>query len=91
MTRGHPMLLCHRCDGVLLNMAWLNVLRVGRDQWHVLALLILQTDLPASKQLWPWLNMLKPWILKWPLELSVHHVFKTVVRDDMVVCTLVLD
>lgn len=83
--------LCHGCDSMVLHMARLDVLRVARNERHVLALFVLQADLPASKQLRSWLDVLKPWILEWSLEFAAHDIFQTIIGDDMVVCALIFD
>jgi hypothetical protein len=76
---------------MLLHVARLDVLGVACNDRHVLALFVLQTDLPASEKLWSRLNMLKPWILERSLQLATHNIFKAVVRDDMVMSALVFD
>ena len=82
--------MCHGRDGMVLHVAGLDVLRVARNERHILALLILQADLPASEEFGSRLYMLKPGILEWSLELAAHDIFQTVVGDDMVMGTLVL-
>ena len=76
---------------MVLHVARLDVLGVARDERHVFALFVFQADLPASKQLRSWLYMLKPGILERTLQLATYDVLQAVVRDDMVVCALVLD
>lgn len=82
--------LCHRGDGMVLYMAGLNMLRVTRNERHVLAFFILQADLPPGEELGPRLNVFQSGILEWSLELAAHNVFQAVVRDYVVMGTLVL-
>lgn len=56
-----------------------------------LALLVFQTDFPASEQLRSRLDVTELRILARALQLPVHNIFERVVRDDVVVGTLVLD
>lgn len=94
MALNHPMRanrLCYGSDSMVLYVARLNVLRVACNDRHVFALFVLQADLPAIKQLRSWLYMLKPGILERPLELATYDILQTVIRDDMMVCALVLD
>lgn len=59
--------------------------------WLVLALLILETDLPTGEKLWPGLDVAESWIFTRALELATNNVFEGVVRDDVMVGSLVLD
>jgi hypothetical protein len=76
---------------MMLHVAMLDVSQIACNGRQVLALLILQTDLPAGEELWTRLNVLKPWILERSLQLAAHNIFETVIRDNMVVSALVLD
>lgn len=76
---------------MVLHVARLHVLGVASDERHIFALFVFQADLPASKQLRSWLYMLKPGILERTLQLATYNVLQAVVRDDMVMCALVLD
>ncbi len=90
----HPMgaeCLGHGGDSMMLYMAGLDMLRVACDEWHVLALFILQADLPTGEKLRSGLHTIKPGILEWSLELTAYDIFKAIVGDDMVVSALVLD
>lgn len=55
------------------------------------ALLVFQTDFPASEQIRSRLDVTQIWVLARALQLAVHYVFERVVRDDVVVGSLVLD
>lgn len=59
---------------MVLHMGRLDMLGVARDERHVFAFFVLQADLPASKQLWSRLNVLKPGILEWTLKLATYDV-----------------
>jgi hypothetical protein len=83
--------LGYSSDNVVLQVTGLDVMRVPSYQRHVLAFLIFQTDLPSVEELWSGLYVLQLWILEWSLELPTNNIFKTVVRDDMMVSALVLD
>lgn len=94
MALDHPMWadrLCYGSNSMVLYVARLNVLGIACDERHVFTLFVLQADLPSSKQLWSWLYVLKPGILKRSLEFATDNILQAVVRDDMVVCALVLD
>jgi hypothetical protein len=82
--------LCTSRDGMMLHVAWLDMLRVTCNEWHILTLLILDANFPTSEKLRSRLNMLKPWVLKRSLELAAHNVLQAIVGDDMVVSTLIL-
>jgi hypothetical protein len=72
-------------------VAGLDLLPVATDQWEVLALLVFKAHLPAIEQLRPRVDVGQLWVLVWSLELSAHDVFETVVRNDVVVRSLILD
>lgn len=82
--------LRYGCDSMVLHMARLDVLRVACNEGEVFALLVLEANFPTSEEFRPWLYVVKTWILEWSLELATHNVFEAVVRDDVVVCALVL-
>lgn len=83
--------MCYGSDGMVLYVARLDVRRIARDERHVLALFVLQADLPTIEQLWSWLYVLQPRILEWSLELATYDILQAIVRDDMMVCALVFD
>lgn len=83
--------LCHCGDGVVLHVAGLDMLWIAWNERHILALFVLQADLPTGEKFWSRLYVIKPWILERSLELTTHNIFKTVVRNDVVVSALIFD
>lgn len=76
---------------MMLHMTRLNVLSIACNERHVLALLILKTDLPAIEELWSGLDVLEPRILVRSFELATHNVLKAIVGNDMMMGALVFD
>lgn len=81
------------CDpkNVVLHMAWLHLVGIACYKRHIFAFLILQADFPTTEKLWSGLDVRQFWILGGTLELSADNILQTVVRNDMVVCTLIFD
>jgi hypothetical protein len=64
---------------------------ISTNERHIFAFLVFEAHLPTVEKLWSGVNICKPFVLVWSFEFSADHVLETVVRDDMVMCTLVLD
>lgn len=82
--------LCHWVEHVVLEVAGLHGLSICANKRQVLALLVFETNFPPVKKLWPGMNVGQLLVLEWSLEFAAHDIFQAVVRDDMMVCALVL-
>ena len=86
---SHGLRCC--ANHMMLHMAGLDLVWVACNEWHVFALLVLKADLPAVEEFWPSMNISQLRILERPLQFATDNVFEAVVRDNMMVCTLVFD
>lgn len=83
--------LANSSDHMVLHMAWLDMMRIARNEWRILGFLVFKTDLPAIQQLRPSLDVCQLRILRRALQLSTDDVFQAIIRDYVMMGTLVLN
>lgn len=76
---------------LVVDVAGLMLVRVSCDQRRVFALFIFQADFPIGQEFGPRLDFSQLRILKGTLELAGDDIFETVVGNDVMRRSLVLD
>jgi hypothetical protein len=82
--------LCNRINDMVMQMAGLVVVPVAANKWKVFSLFIFEAHFPTTKKFRPRVNVGQFLILIGSFQLSTHHVFETIVGDNVMVCALVL-
>jgi hypothetical protein len=72
-------------------MAGLVVLSVTTNERKVFSLLIFEAHFPATKKFRSRVDVGQLLVLIWSFELSAYDVFETIIRNNVMVCALVLD
>lgn len=64
---------------------------IASDERHVFAFLILKADLPTIEEFGSGTDVCQIRVLERSLQLATDYILKAVVRDDVMMCTLIFD